>query len=374
MKYGILGLSRRAKHMSGHLADNDAELICAYDDNEEYLKSQSEKVTCELTSDLELFWKHKYDFVFIGSSNNTHIEHIVRSMKENVNIFCEKPIITKIEDYQKILETKKETNFNKLFATGFVLRFSPIFKKLKEVTSQIGKIGTVSATDVIKHTHGAHFFNGWRRFKEDSGGYCVEKICHSLDILNWCIGSHPTNVFAFGGNNFWIPENAHMEKKFLERDPKFYQNYQDYDNLNSFTSDKTICDNITASLTYANGTNLNLTMLNYAPNARRTMMFYGVEGSVEFIWEMSRATIKLIPNTGVGCKTISHKPCETQMYEFGPLGQHGGGDAEIAKDLAHAVKHGRDMSPSIQEAFQSNNACIAVTQSLTSKKMEKVVL
>jgi hypothetical protein len=114
---------------------------------------------------------------------------------------------------------------------------------------------------------------------------------------------------------------------------------------------------------------------NYAPNARRTMMFYGVGGSVEFIWEMDRATIKLIPSVnGIGAKGVKHLPCETKMYQFGHLGMHGGGDKEIIRSWLEAVEEGKPMTPDITEAFYSNNACIAVTQSLKSGIKEIVEL
>jgi len=381
IKYGILGYSRRAKMLKKIIDTySHVHLICAFDDNLEYSKTiQQSEPHIPIVLNEEEFWKNgPYEFVLIASSNHLHAKHVLRAMKENVHIFCEKPIITKITDYQKIMVAKEEYEFKKQFATGFVLRHSPIFKKLKEVVGKIGSVGVVSATDVIKHTHGAHFYNNWRKSLEISGGYCVEKICHSLDILNWCIGSYPVEVFAFGGQKFWTPENKWIEESFLKKDTKFYENYQDYLDFkenNPFTCEKSICDNITATFHYKNGTNLNLMITNYAPNARRTMMFYGVEGSVEFIWEMNCATIKFIPSIGgIGTKGAKHLPCEIKTYQFGHLGMHGGGDKEIIRSWLESVEKDKPMIPDILEAFYSNNACIAVTHSLKSGRKEEVEL
>jgi predicted dehydrogenase len=294
-------------------------------------------------------------------------------MEENLNIFCEKPIVINTNDYLEIMNKKKELNFTKLFATGFCLRYSPIFQKLKEVVGKIGKIGVVNASDVINHTHGAHVFVCWRRYEHLSGGHSVEKVVHSLDILNWCIGSKPTKVFAFGGNDYWTPENQkEVEDHLLKLDPNCYNNWKDYENLNPFTAEKTNCDNIVSSIQYENGTKLNLTMLTYAPNAHRTMTFYGLHGSVEFKWEMGIPEITLIRD-GAGTHGASQRPCDIQKWKFGKLGHHGGGDRKIVDSLLESVKNETDMAPKIEEAFHSNNACIAVTKSLNSGKVEDVV-
>lgn len=369
MNYGIIGLSRRAQFLHSILIkQGHTGLIGAYDANPEYCqkKIKEGKLSCLITNDEDEFWQQKYDFVIIGSSNHEHTQHLLRAMKENVNIFCEKPIITKMSDYFAIKKCKEELQFNKLLATGFVLRYSPIFIELKKQTEKLGPIYTVTAIDAIKHTHGAHFYLGWRRFQETSGGFCVEKNCHSLDIINWCIGSYPVSVSATGSQSFWTPENrSKVEKGFLENDPDFYNNYQDYENNNSFDCDKTINDNITSTVRYENGTNLNFTMMNFAPNTRRYMLFYGLYGSVEMLWEMDHVTIKHISvYDGVGTKSRKGQPCRTTTVEFGHLDCHGGGDSEIMKGLVNAVQTKTDMNPVIQEAFYSNNACIAITESI----------
>ena len=381
IKMGIIGYSRRVKMLLPQFLANDVKVAGVYDNNEEYCSDEASKsdLGCLFTSDLELFWGLKYDLVFIGTANFAHTEHIVRAMKEDVNIFSEKPIITKMSDYFLIKKAEEDFNYpQKRLRTGFVLRHSPIFQALKNTVSKIGRVTTVSAIDVIKHTHGAHFYQGWRRFKDTSGGYFVEKIVHSLDILNWCIGSYPVEAFGYSDQDFWIEENREVvEPSLLKRDPDFYENYQEYDpkTKNSFMSDKTLHDTFVANFKYKSGTKLSMTILNYAPNARRSMMFYGILGSVEMVWEMDCCTITYIPyNRGIGTKGAKGKPCEMQTLRFGHLGQHGGGDTEIVKNLVNSVVNDTEMTPSIQEAFQANNACIALQRSIESGTPVKVEL
>ena len=379
MNIGIIGLGKRGKQLYKCLMEADKKykvnVACFYDENSELCQQISAKknIDAYITSNQEEFWSFEYDLVIIASSNWTHKDFILRAMEKNLNIFCEKPIVTTIDHYQKIMDTKKQLGFDKLFATGFCLRYSPIFQKLKEIVGQIGKIGVVNATDVINHTHGAHVFVCWRRYNHLSGGHSVEKVVHSLDILNWCIGSRPIKVFAFGGNDYWTPENRPLvEDRLMKLDSNVYNNWKDHENLNPFMADKTTCDNIVSSIQYENGAKLNLTMLTYAPNARRTMVFYGLHGSVEFIWEMGVATITLIKD-GIGTHGAFKRPCDIQKWQFGNQGVHGGGDHRIVDGLLEAVKKKTNMIPSINEAFYSNNTCIAVTKSLKSGLPEKVI-
>lgn len=114
--------------------------------------------------------------------------------------------------------------------------------------------------------------------------------------------------------------------------------------------------------------NVSLTMVTYAPNSKRTFSFYGMEGNLEASWEMGIAKIRVTKN-GIGIKK-NKKPCETIEYTFNKIGCHGGGDEIIMTNLVDAITNNKNMAPSIEDAFVSNITCIAITESLKSKKVE----
>ena len=71
--------------------------------------------------------------------------------------------------------------------TGFVLRYSPFYSKIKEIIDS-GQIGTVVHMNVQENLHMGHgaFINqNWRRKKSLSGGHIVEKGIHVIDLINW---------------------------------------------------------------------------------------------------------------------------------------------------------------------------------------------
>ena len=73
----------------------------------------------------------------------------------------------------------------------------------------------------------------------------MEKCCHDIDILNWIVDSVPKSVAAFGDTNIYIPENVPIAQK-LKGYPDIYDAWSAYENVNCFTSEKSIEDNIVA--------------------------------------------------------------------------------------------------------------------------------
>ena len=122
---GVIGFSRRSKKLIEVLLQHDeVEVRLVY---EEHLGlcDANRDYKIPLTNSYDEFWGHDYDLVVIGSSNWTHEQHILKCFDENVNIFCEKPIIKDIDQYRSVMARAKD--YPKLFATGFVLRHSPVF-------------------------------------------------------------------------------------------------------------------------------------------------------------------------------------------------------------------------------------------------------
>lgn len=375
VKIGIIGFGRRTRQLISEIKKNKkGEIYLVYDENVDVCEKFKNECnsTNGLTNDYDYFWSNKYDIVIIASSNHTHKKYILDCFDNNVNVFCEKPIITTIDDYMAVINKYNSLEEKKLFATGFVLRFSPIFKKIKELMPKIGKVQNYIATDILNHSHGAHIFIGWRRFEEFSGGHTVEKGCHILDLLNWFVESYPTEVYSIGGNNYWTPENIEYKQKLLDYDKDVFKHWNDWENLDPFTSEKTNYDNIVSTIKYKNGVNGTLTLLTYAPNSKRTMTFYGLNGSLEFDWAVGQPKITVCTQ-GVGVKTNSQNPCVEEVYTFGQFGCHGGGDEILVDSLMDAVRNSTEMHPNITEAFQSNNPCIAMTESLKTNLPVKVI-
>jgi predicted dehydrogenase len=92
-----------------------------------------------------------------------------------------------------------------------VLRYTPYFRKLKEVmdSGSLGNIFSVQHLEPIGHIHMSHSFvrGNWRNSKE-SNPIILSKSCHDLDILRWLLGKSCQKVTSFGSLSWFKKENA----------------------------------------------------------------------------------------------------------------------------------------------------------------------
>ena len=258
------------------------------------------------------------DWVMVFSPNAFHKEQILAGFKAGKHVFSEKPLATAIEDCQEIFEAHKKSNVK--FATGFVLRYAPLYRKAKEIITSgaIGRVLSIDANENIAPSHGGYIMTNWRRHKEIAGPHILEKCCHDLDLINWFCDSLPSKVAAFGGLEFFKPENAGMLKKYGEN--MFMSWWDPHRESDPFNSDKDLLDTQVAIVEYRNRIRVmfQATMSNAMPERR--MYFSCTEGNM--IVELYSSTLKL------------QKMGENMFteYNFGADG-HGGGDGYIMKEL-----------------------------------------
>jgi predicted dehydrogenase len=69
------------------------------------------------------------DWVLVFSPNVYHKAHIIAGFEAGKHVFSEKPLATTLADCAAIAQAHRKSG--RLFATGFVLRFSPIYRKAK---------------------------------------------------------------------------------------------------------------------------------------------------------------------------------------------------------------------------------------------------
>lgn len=290
----------------------------------------------------------KIDWVMVGSPNAFHREHVVAAFAAGKHVFSEKPLATTIEDCVAMVEAHKRSG--KLFATGFCMRYSPMYRKAKEILGSgiLGKIVSVDANENINPGHGAYLFANWRRDKAVSGPHILEKCVHDLDQLNWTTGSIPRRVAAFGGNNMFIPENRHI----LHKSDAFLRLKAEWDpGVDPFTVPKSIEDNLVSILEYYNGmrAQFQATTCNCMPERR--MYYHCTEGNL--VVEQYSATLKY--------QHISER--EPRVLTFGEFHDahlegyqkvHVEGDRAIMRELAESMKTGQPPRCSGQEGMLSS--------------------
>ena len=286
------------------------------------------------------------EWVMVFSPNKFHHDHILAAFKAGKHVFSEKPIGTTIEDCVDIYNAYKASG--KFFATGFVLRYAPIYRKVKEMldSGKFGKILSINADENVAPYHGGYIMMNWRRNSAISGPHILEKCCHDLDLINWFCQSHAATVASFGGRNFFTPENEWIHEKYGH---EVFAKWRDPHAVPSpFTSDKDLMDNQVAIFEYRNQIRVQFqcTMSNAMPTRR--MYFSCTEGTI-----MLELYNRVIKYRFLGSD-------EENLINFKSADGHGGGDAYIMKELFETMTTGAAPKCSGSEGLESAVLALAI--------------
>jgi predicted dehydrogenase len=130
-------------------------------------------------------------------------------LKMGYDLLLEKPIAQnwkQCNDIQKLTQQKK-----RIVAICHVLRYSPYFRKLREVmmSGQIGDVVSIQHMEPVEHIHMSHSFvrGNWRNTKE-SNPMLLAKSCHDLDLFRWMLGKSCRSVSSYGSLSYFKKANA----------------------------------------------------------------------------------------------------------------------------------------------------------------------
>ncbi|MDD5727592.1 MAG: Gfo/Idh/MocA family oxidoreductase [Victivallales bacterium] len=285
------------------------------------------------------------DWIMVFSPNVYHKEHILAGFAAGKNVFSEKPLATSIEDCQEIFTAYEKSGLT--FATGFVLRYSPMYRKAKELlaSGKLGRILSINADENIAPAHGGYIMMNWRRLSALAGPHILEKCCHDLDLLNWYCESLPTKAASFAGLDYFTPKYKHHMDKYGKNT---YASWPDPHRVDCpFTADKDLMDNQVGILQYRNGIRVmfQATMSNAIPERR--MYFSCTEGTLTVELYSGILRYKGIGDEG-----------ET-VINYGSDG-HGGGDNYIMKELYETMSQRAVPKCSGNEGLESAVVALAL--------------
>ena len=79
----------------------------------------------------KVFFKKKFDFIYIAAPNKLHEHYIIKGLKNNSNIICEKPFLIRKKNIKKIINLAKKKK--KLIFECFMYLYHELFQKLKSI-------------------------------------------------------------------------------------------------------------------------------------------------------------------------------------------------------------------------------------------------
>ena len=331
--------------------------------------------------------------VIIALPDRLHRDACVNALQKGYHVLLEKPIGCTWEECEDI--RKAQIASRRIVLTGYVLRFAPFYKKLREVIASgcIGDLTSVHHLAAISYGKSAHAYCRGNWSVESKGtGMLVNKCTHDFDLIEWWTkGRQCTKVSSFGSLMHWRPENRPagaadrcMDCPASVRDACAFDAYKVYYERKNLRyhfpdeSDEAILkmietspygrcvyacgndsvDHQTVLMEYEGGLTIILEMESYSQQRNRITHFYGTRGEIY----ADETKIEIKPFLGDSTTII---PAQ--------YGHHGGGDREIMTEFVKLV---RGASPErytkiLDAALESHRiAFIAEESRYTGKTMD----
>ncbi len=149
----------------------------------------------------------KVDVVDICTPNFMHKPILMKAIKANKAIYCEKPLALNLNEAEEIIEVLNKSNSSLIHRIVFEYRFLPAVMKAKELIfgGFIGKIINFNFRYYgSEYIHKNHNLEKWQTNKEKAGaGVLYAMGSHVIDLIHYLIGEIvEVNAWAKIYNNF----------------------------------------------------------------------------------------------------------------------------------------------------------------------------
>lgn len=230
---GIMGYNnvRTALNVPG------AKLVAVCDLYEGHLQSSKENFGTDLFSTRsykELLDRKDIDAVIISTSDHWHDKISIEAMKKGKAVYCEKPMVHRIEEGAAVIEAEQQTG--RVFQVGSQRVSSIIYQKAGELYRS-GAIGDLVLAetyndrfsrngawqysiptdasektvdwngfigDAPKQQYDPKRFFRWRNYQDYGTGVAGDLFVHLFSGLHVTLGSTgPSRIYASGGLRFW---------------------------------------------------------------------------------------------------------------------------------------------------------------------------
>ncbi len=191
IRVGVIGVGQMGTYHARIYQDiHGVELVALAESSEERRSSlATEFPLVNIYSDYrELIERDDIDAVSIVLPDNMHRDAVEMAVRHDKHILLEKPLTKDLDDAYALYEILKD--YDKVFTTGFLLRFDPRFSSIKD-RIQSGKMGDIVHAYVRRNSP----IIGPRRYIGASD-LSMHVMIHDIDYLNWWIDSPVEKVFA----------------------------------------------------------------------------------------------------------------------------------------------------------------------------------
>jgi predicted dehydrogenase len=141
IKLGAIGVGARLSRLLSDMLRRHGETVelTAISDEEggaiEFARHLFPDVVRTYTDHSLLLEDDSIEWILIGSKNYMHARQCMDAFAAGKHVFCEKPLAVTIDECEQIRQAHQRSGM--LFATGFVLRYAPLYRKIYEIVQQI---------------------------------------------------------------------------------------------------------------------------------------------------------------------------------------------------------------------------------------------
>lgn len=224
VRYGLVGTGMMGvEHIQNLAITHGAELVAIADPvgnslgwAKAALGERASGVT-EFASGAALAASGLVDAVIVATPNYTHRDVLAPLFDAGLNILCEKPLATAIDDARWIVERAAATPG--IFWTAMEYRYMP---PAAEFIAQVhaGRTGRLQMLSIREHRFPfLPKVGDWNRFSANTGGTMVEKCCHFFDLMRLIVQSEPVRVYCSGAMDV-----NHLDEAYDGRTPDIIDN------------------------------------------------------------------------------------------------------------------------------------------------------
>ena len=203
MRIGIIGLGRQGWRLAKAIKEaGDVLVVGATEKKCKNSQIFADNFKCEIINNWqELVKRDDIEAIVICTPPSLHAKMSIAALKNNKNVFCEKPLALSSDEAQEIIKEAQKRNLK--LKCGFNLRHHPAVVKAKERVDK----GLIGKPFLIRCCYGIGGRKGyekdWRAKKEISGGgQLMDQGVHIIDLSRWFLGEF-NQVFGTLSTNFW---------------------------------------------------------------------------------------------------------------------------------------------------------------------------
>lgn len=205
----VLGAGRIGKiHAANVAASKFATLVVVADPFADAAASLADELGTQAMTDCEAaIDRADVDAIVIGTPTHTHINLMLRAVRQCKAVLCEKPIDLDMAKSLAAVEEVERLNGRVMLA--FNRRFESTFAQMRAAIDA-GDIGEVRQVIISSRDPGL----APEDYIEHSGGIFRDMTIHDLDIGRWLLGEEPVELTAIASRLI---------------DPALMEKYDDYD-------------------------------------------------------------------------------------------------------------------------------------------------